>query len=93
MSSEQTSDTFTFMLDVKDRRRGSSRISSKNQITIPVEALRAAGLEVGDRLIARADGAGRILLERERDVVAELVGSLTGVYRPNELDELRGEWD
>lgn len=81
------------MLDVKDRHRGSSRISSKNQITIPVEALRAAGLKVGDRLTARADGAGRIVLERERDVVAELAGSLTGVYRPNELDELRGEWD
>lgn len=85
--------TITEMPKVKERRRGSSRISSKNQITIPAEALRRAGLEVGDRVVAHADGAGRVVLEREHDVVAEFAGALTGVYRPSELDELRSEWD
>jgi bifunctional DNA-binding transcriptional regulator/antitoxin component of YhaV-PrlF toxin-antitoxin module len=80
-------------MKVKKRRRGTSKISSKHQVTIPVEALRSAGLDVGDRLVARSDGAGRVIFERDDDVVAELAGALTGVYHQNELDELRSEWD
>ena len=81
------------MANVKKRRRGASRISSKNQITIPAEALRSAGLQAGERVIAHADGAGRVILEREHDVIAEFAGALTGTYRPDELDNLRSEWD
>ena len=64
----------------------------KNQITLPVDALRAAGLSAGERVVARADGPGRVVLERERDVIAEMAGALTGVYQPGELDDLRDEW-
>lgn len=85
--------TLTNMANVKERRRGASRISSKNQITIPADALRNAGLEVGDRVVAHADGAGRVILEREHDVVAEFAGALTGTYHSTELDDLRSEWD
>lgn len=81
------------MADVKNRRRGASRISSKHQITIPADALRAAGLEIGDRVVAHADGAGRVVLEREHDVLAEFAGAMTGAYTTHELDELRAEWD
>jgi bifunctional DNA-binding transcriptional regulator/antitoxin component of YhaV-PrlF toxin-antitoxin module len=81
------------MTEVKDRRRGATRISSKHQITIPADALRAAGLEIGDRVVAHADGPGRVVLEREVDVLAEFAGALTGAYDRNELDELRAEWD
>jgi bifunctional DNA-binding transcriptional regulator/antitoxin component of YhaV-PrlF toxin-antitoxin module len=81
------------MDEVKVRRRGGSRVSSKHQVTIPAEALRAAGLEVGDRLVAHADGPGRVVFEREADVLAELAGALTGVYEPDELSRLRDEWD
>lgn len=80
------------MAKVKEGRRLISTISSKNQITIPVDALRAAGLEAGDRVVAHADGSGRVVLEREHDVVAEFAGALTGVYLPGELDDLRAEW-
>ncbi|MGB6059467.1 MAG: AbrB/MazE/SpoVT family DNA-binding domain-containing protein [Microthrixaceae bacterium] len=80
------------MSEVKKRRRGTSRISSKHQITIPTDALRRAGLEVGDRLVARSDGAGRVILEREHDVIGEFAGALTGVYQQDELDDLRSEW-
>lgn len=81
------------MTEVKKRIRGTTRISTKHQITIPSDALRAAGLEIGDRVIAHADGAGRVVLEREHDVVAEFAGAMTGAYTPDELDELRAEWD
>jgi bifunctional DNA-binding transcriptional regulator/antitoxin component of YhaV-PrlF toxin-antitoxin module len=81
------------MKEVKKRRRGATRISSKHQITIPADALRAAGLEIGDRVVAHADGAGRVVLEREHDILAEFAGAMTGTYTTNELDELRREWD
>ena len=81
------------MSEVKVRRRGATTISSKHQITIPVAELRAAGLEAGERLVARADGPGRVILEREHDVLAEFAGALTGVYAAWELDTLRDEWD
>ena len=81
------------MKKVRERRRGATTISSKHQITIPAAELRAAGLAAGERLVARADGPGRVVLERERDVMAEFAGALTGVYDPHELDTLRDEWD
>ena len=81
------------MTSVKHRRRGTSRVSSKHQVTIPVDALRAAGLAVGERLVAHSDGPGRIVFERDRDAIADFEGALTGTYKANELDELRAEWD
>lgn len=80
------------MRGVRDRRRGTSRVSSKHQVTIPIDALRAAGLEVGERLVAHAEGPGRVVFEREDDVLAGLAGALTGVYELGELDALRDEW-
>ena len=41
-------------------------------ITIPADALRAAGLEVGERIVAHADGPGRVVLERPADAVEGL---------------------
>lgn len=81
------------MRNVKERRRGATTISSKHQITIPAAELRAAGLEAGERLVARADGPGRVVLEREEDVVSVFAGALSDVYADRELDSLRDEWD
>ncbi len=73
-------------------RRDRTRISSKNQVTLPLDALAAAGLASGDTLRVAADGAGRLVLVREPDVVTSFAGRLTGVYGPGYLDELRDEW-
>lgn len=75
---------------VKAARR--TTISSKHQVTIPKGAMTAAGLRMGDRLRAEPRGRGRVLLIREEDPIDRHAGRLTGVYRPNELDELRDEW-
>jgi bifunctional DNA-binding transcriptional regulator/antitoxin component of YhaV-PrlF toxin-antitoxin module len=75
------------------RHRPGTRISSKHQITIPVQALRAAGLNVGDRLIVHVEGSGRLVCERAGDVLDKYAGVLTGVYEPDELERLRNEWD
>ncbi len=81
------------MSEVKNRRRGTSRVSSKHQVTIPADALRAAGLDVGERLVAHSDGPGRVVFEREVDVLGEFSGALTGVYQADELAGLRDEWE
>jgi bifunctional DNA-binding transcriptional regulator/antitoxin component of YhaV-PrlF toxin-antitoxin module len=39
-------------------------IWGKRRITIPMRAFEDAGLELGERLRVRADGPGRIVLER-----------------------------
>ncbi|MBC8363953.1 MAG: AbrB/MazE/SpoVT family DNA-binding domain-containing protein [Actinobacteria bacterium] len=69
------------------------KVSSKNQITIPVDALAATGIGAGDRLVVSADGAGRIVLETERNPIREFAGAMTGCWEPGELDRLREEWD
>lgn len=78
--------------EVKGRGRAGTTISSKHQVTIPKRAMTAAGLRTGDRLRAEPRGRGRVLLIREEDPLERHAGTLTGVYRPGELDDLRDEW-
>ncbi len=68
-------------------------ISRKNQITLPVEALKAAGLEPGDDLRVEALGPGRLELARSDDVVEEFAGIFdASVYPDGYLEKLRREW-
>jgi bifunctional DNA-binding transcriptional regulator/antitoxin component of YhaV-PrlF toxin-antitoxin module len=83
----QAADAFTLKL----RSKGMPRLSRKNQVTIPVDVLRQAGLEAGDELRVRATGPGRVEVERRRDVIDEYAGALA--YPPGYLDRLREEWD
>ena len=80
------------MREVKVRARGHTRISRKHQATLPVDALRQAGLKPGDELRVEAAGAGRIVLVRIEDPIRQYAGSLSGVYPAGYLDELRSEW-
>jgi bifunctional DNA-binding transcriptional regulator/antitoxin component of YhaV-PrlF toxin-antitoxin module len=74
------------------RRRGRTRISAKNQVTLPVEALAGAGLKVGDQLRADVSGPGQITLVREDDPIERFAGALTGSFPGGYLDDLRREW-
>jgi len=70
-----------------------SVISRKNQVTLPVDALRAAGLEPGDDLRIEVVGPGRLELIRAKDLVQEFAGVFdASVYPDGYLDELRREW-
>jgi bifunctional DNA-binding transcriptional regulator/antitoxin component of YhaV-PrlF toxin-antitoxin module len=77
---------------VKKRRRGQTTVSSKHQVTLPVDALARAGLATGDRLDVEVRGPGELVLRRIEDALEQFAGALTGVYRPEELDDLRDEW-
>jgi len=75
------------------RRKGFTRVSTKNQVTLPVDVLLTAGVRPGDSLIVEAKSAGEIVLRREEDPLEHYYGSLTGVFPPNYLRDLRDEWD
>ena len=80
------------MKEVKKRRRGFTRISAKHQATIPVQALKEAGLKAGDEVRVVAAGRGRLVRERHLNLVERHAGKLPEVYEPGELDRLRDEW-
>ena len=70
-----------------------SLISRKNQVTLPVDALRAAGLEPGDDVRVEAVGPGRLELVRADELVQEFAGVFDAIVYPDGyLDELRREW-
>jgi AbrB family looped-hinge helix DNA binding protein len=70
-----------------------SKLSTKNQVTIPVDVLRAAGLTAGDDVVIRATGSGRIEIERADDLIKRFAGTLpAGSYPRGYLDDLRDEW-
>jgi bifunctional DNA-binding transcriptional regulator/antitoxin component of YhaV-PrlF toxin-antitoxin module len=61
-------------------------------VTLPVDALERAGIRTGDVLRAEVRGPGEVVLVRDVDPIERFAGSLTGVFAPDELDELRDEW-
>lgn len=81
--------------EVKGRR--TTKVSSKNQVTLPVAALRAAGVSPGDVLRVEVEEDGVFRLIRERDpwweLFDKLAGSDLGVTTREELEEMRDEWE
>ncbi len=70
-----------------------SAISAKNQITIPVDVLREAGLTAGDDVRISSVGPGRIEVTRTADLIEQFAGSFDDeVYPPGYLDEVRRGW-
>jgi AbrB family looped-hinge helix DNA binding protein len=67
------------------------RISTKNQITIPVAALEEAGLRAGDQVIVEALEQGELRVRRGAVAFDDAFGALTGAYPPGYLERLDAE--
>ena len=83
---------------VKATRKGrgnSSRLSSKHQVTIPVDVMREAGLKVGDELVFKVeDGVVVIQPITDAQKILSLAGFLGGIY--NDYDhqaEMADAWE
>jgi AbrB family looped-hinge helix DNA binding protein len=78
--------------DTRGGKRG-TKVSSKNQITIPAAELRAAGLAPGDVLRVEALGAGQVVLTRVDELLGRYAGALdTGGRLRRQAEKLREEW-
>lgn len=67
------------------------RISTKNQVTIPVAALEEAGLHAGDRVVVEAVEEGELRIRRGALSFERAFGTLTGTYPPGYLEQLDRE--
>jgi AbrB family looped-hinge helix DNA binding protein len=70
-----------------------SAVSRKNQITIPAEVMRQAGLAPGDDVRISSVGPGRIELVKTEELIDEFAGALDeAAYPDGYLDEVRRGW-
>jgi AbrB family looped-hinge helix DNA binding protein len=67
------------------------RISTKNQITIPVGALEEVGLHAGEQVTIEPAGDGELRIRRTTATFENAFGALTGAYPTGYLDRLDAE--
>src|ERR1019366_2598614 len=60
-------------------RKTTSRLSSKHQVTIPVDVLREVGFKVGDELVFNIQGK-KVIVTKKRVDLLEWIASLNGLY-------------
>ena len=60
-------------------RTNSSRLSSKHQVTIPVDVMREAGFKVGDEIVFSVEEKKIVITKKPLDLL-EWVASLGGFY-------------
>jgi AbrB family looped-hinge helix DNA binding protein len=85
----------------KSLRRGrgkSSRISDKNQITLPVEILRSIGLQSGDFVEFRVEEGAVVMTHSEggaqkQHKIMALAGDMTELYQGFDLEAERASWN
>ena len=76
-------------------RTSTSRLSSKNQLTVPVDILRRVGLEAGDEVEFVVNDAGFIQIQVMADAhpVLNLVGAFPGIFDEFDQEKERAAWD
>jgi bifunctional DNA-binding transcriptional regulator/antitoxin component of YhaV-PrlF toxin-antitoxin module len=88
---------YALLMTAEVKQRRTTKVSRKNQVTLPVAALREAGVGPGDvlRVEVEADGVFRLVRERDPwwDLFEKLAGSDMGITTREELEEMRDEWE
>ncbi len=74
-----------------------TKVSRKNQVTLPVAALAAAHVTAGDvlRVEVEADGVFRLIRDSDSwlEEFNKFAGSMPGLATAADLEELRNEWE
>ena len=83
---------------IRRGRSSTSRISAKNQVTIPVEILREVNMKSGDTVKFISNGEGQIALIKHEEpkwkiAMRELIGSEPGLGKRYDYKKEREEWD
>ena len=68
-----------------------ARISTKNQITIPVAVLEEVGLRAGEQVTIEPSGDGELRVRQSVGTVEDAFGALTGTYPAGYLAQLDAE--
>jgi len=71
--------------------KGMPKISTKNQITIPVTALEEVGLHAGERVTVEPAGEGELRIRRAAMSFEDAFGTLTGTFPRDYLAKLDAE--
>lgn len=74
-------------------RTTTTRLSSKNQVTLPVEIIRKAGFKVGDTINCTVNKDGKIELSPPENPMLQFAGMFTGLYEGFDLRADRDAWD
>ena len=79
---------------VRRGRTSTSRVSSKNQVTIPVDILRKVGLREGDEVSFAVNEKNEIELRiaQKKEALIKLIALAEGMYEGYELREDRDSW-
>ncbi|MFN8222982.1 MAG: AbrB/MazE/SpoVT family DNA-binding domain-containing protein [Gaiellales bacterium] len=76
--------------------KGRTRVTRKNQVTIPVEAMRGAGISADDAVSVYAEGDGRVVVERLDSLIERYAERLQGTWPGGVegfLEERQRAWD
>jgi len=75
-------------------RTSTSKLSSKNQLTVPVDILRSIGLTIGDEVEFTVNDAGFIEIKPviEENPLLQLAGIGAGIYDDFDLAKDRESW-
>ncbi len=75
-------------------RTTTTRLSTKNQITLPVDIIRKAGFQVGDTINCRVNENGMIELYAPKNRIMSLFGVGNGIYDDFDWEKERADaWD
>lgn len=85
--------SYPYFMKRKVRKKCATTVTAKNQVTLPVAALRAAHVGPGDTLRIEVSGEGRLLLVRETDPLEQAIGAFPGLSASTDLEQERDAWE
>ena len=69
-----------------------AKLSSKNQIVVPLEARKALGLKPGDKLLIVPRGDTLIVMRKPKNYAKAIIGMAKDMYPPDYLERERESW-